>query len=165
MRRRTTRRSATLAAVIVAMTLGLVATVAADDDGGDGNRVRLQARLTGAQEVPPADADGRGRAKITLNIATNEICWDLEFSRIGTPNAGHIHVGPAGMNGGVVFTLIGPLTPPDPLERGRAEGCAIASVGLTGQIAGNPTGYYVNLHNPRFPDGAIRGQLGRGGDD
>jgi hypothetical protein len=162
MRRRTTRRTATLAAVIVAMTLGLVATVAADDGG---NRVRLQARMDGSQEVPPADPDGRGRAKITLNVVTDEICWDLRFSRIGTPSAGHIHLGGAGVNGGVVFTLIGPSTPPDPLERGEAEGCAIASAGLAAQIAANPGGYYVNLHNSRFPDGAIRGQLGRGGGD
>jgi hypothetical protein len=26
-------------------------------------------------------------------------------------------------------------------------------------IAADPAGYYVNLHNPRFPGGAIRGQL------
>ena len=26
-------------------------------------------------------------------------------------------------------------------------------------IAANPAGYYVNLHNARFPGGAARGQL------
>jgi hypothetical protein len=31
---------------------------------------------------------------------------------------------------------------------------------LIGEIAANPSGYYVNLHNARFPGGAIRGQLG-----
>jgi hypothetical protein len=30
---------------------------------------------------------------------------------------------------------------------------------LVGAIAANPSGYYVNVHNIPYPDGAIRGQL------
>jgi len=159
---------AVLTMVIVTLTLGLVAVVAADDGG---NRNRLDARLNGAQEVPPADADGRGRAEITLRPGKGQICWKMDFSRMGTPNAGHIHIGAAGTAapGNVVFPLIGPLVPADPLndqlERGRSEGCGTATEILISQIAANPAGYYVNLHNPRFPGGAIRGQLEGGGDD
>ena len=29
------------------------------------------------------------------------------------------------------------------------------------RILSNPKGYYVNFHTPSFPDGVVRGQLGR----
>jgi CHRD domain len=37
--------------------------------------------------------------------------------------------------------------------------------GLTAAIVGvsDPNSWYVNLHTPDFPDGAIRGQLKAGG--
>jgi hypothetical protein len=129
--------------------------------------------MDGAQEVPgPGDADGRGHAQITLRPGQGQICWKVEFSRIGTPNRGHIHIGAAGTappNNIVfpLFELAGDPTNPlnDQLERGRGEGCGAATETLISEIAANPAGYYVNLHNPRFPGGAIRGQLGGGGDD
>ena len=31
------------------------------------------------------------------------------------------------------------------------------------KISGNPTGYYADVHNEAFPDGAVRGQLTQGG--
>ncbi len=34
-----------------------------------------------------------------------------------------------------------------------------ADPAVLAQIEANPSGYYVNLHNARFPGGAIRGQL------
>ena len=158
-----------IVAIIVTMTLSLVATVAADNGG---NRVRLQARMDGAQEVPgPGDADGRGRAKVVLNLATRQICWEVDFRNIGTPHAGHIHRGAAGVMGPVVFPFFDPSSAPaspqlmDQLERDRGEGCGNASEALIREIAGNPAGFYVNLHNSRFPAGAIRGQLSAGGDD
>ena len=49
----------------------------------------------------------------------------------------------------------------DELEaRRRLEDCVTADPALLEEIAANPTGYYVNLHNARFPGGAIRGQTG-----
>ena len=68
-------------------------------------------------------------------------------------------------NGGIVvplFELVGAPADPrnDELEsRRRIEGCVPAAPALLEQIAANPAGYYVNLHNARFPAGAIRGQL------
>jgi len=41
-----------------------------------------------------------------------------------------------------------------------AENCVIASAELAAAIVANPSDYYVNVHTPAYPGGAIRGQLG-----
>ena len=65
----------------------------------------------------------------------------------------HIHVGAAGTSGDVVVTLDAP-------NRGFSANCARVDPMLAGEIADNPAGFYVNVHNDEFPAGAIRGQLG-----
>lgn len=161
MRRRRIPLLLFLLAVVGVMALGLAATAAAA-----GNRVRLEANLSGNKELPPADPDGRGEAEIVLKLdqSENNVCFDIEFERTGTPNKGHIHVGDATVNGGIVVTFFDVAANPadplhDQLERGRAKGCVTGDPAIVSAIAANPAGYYVNLHNARFPGGAIRGQL------
>ena len=56
--------------------------------------------------------------------------------------------------------MVGPvnltLTPP---RDGTSEHQCIRGLGerFIKWISGNPTGYYVDVHNEVFPDGAIRG--------
>ena len=151
--------------------LGLAIAIAALAGGGvasasDGS-VRLTADLTGAQEVPAADPDGSGKAKVDIDVDAGEICFDIKIDATGTPNRGHIHVGDAGVNGGIVVpffelrTTDTPATDPrnDEIEQGRIQDCVAADPALLTQIVANPGGYYVNLHNSRFPAGAIRCQL------
>ena len=125
------------------------------------------ADLSGANEVPPADPDGDGKADVEWEVNGDEVCFDVKFDDIGTPNRGHIHAGVAGVNGGIVvtfFELIGMPADPrnDEMEEGRLEDCVVPD-GPTRRcwqtIAANPANYYVNLHNARFPGGATRGQL------
>ena len=137
----------------------------------NGSQDRLRADLAGTNELPATDPDARGRARVELNIEDGEVCFSVRFDATGTPNRGHIHIGDAATNGGIVvplFELAGPPAIPAPvpfdprhdaLEEGRLEGCVPASPDLLRQIAANPGGYYVNLHNTRFPGGAARGQL------
>ena len=126
--------------------------------------VSLTARLSGDQEVPAADPDGSGKAKVDINVDAGTICFDLKIKDVGAPNRGHIHEAPAGVNGGIVaplFELAAVPTDPrhDALESGRLEDCVSADPAVLAAIVANPAGYYVNVHNTRFPGGAIRGQL------
>jgi hypothetical protein len=147
------------AAVVIGLLTMVLATTASAADA-----VRLRVELTGAQEVPPADPDARGDAEVRLHVEEGEICYAVEFRRVGTPNAGHIHVGAAGVNGDVVVPLFMLTDPADPrhdqLEKGHLRECVSADPAVVQAIADNPAGYYVNLHNARYPGGAIRGQLG-----
>jgi len=130
----------------------------------------LRASLDGVQEVPDADPDGTGKARVTVDEETGEVCFTVRFNGVGTPNRGHIHTGIAGANGGIVvpfFELVGVPADPrnDDLEDGHLEGCVTldpavpANAALLADIADHPEEYYVNLHNARFPGGAVRGQL------
>ena len=133
-----------------------------DDDNGEGRRLTTQ--LSGAAEVPgPADPDGSGTATIRLRREQHEVCFDLTVSNIGPATAAHIHEGAKGVAGPVVVPL-------DPAPTGGSSSGCISDVdtALIQNIAQNPEQYYVNVHNEEFPDGAIRGQLGRvnnNGDD
>jgi hypothetical protein len=44
-------------------------------------------------------------------------------------------------------------------DRGASSDCAQVARSLARARLRNPTRYYVNVHTPNFPDGAIRGHL------
>lgn len=121
------------------------------------------AQLSGANEVPAADADGFGAASVTFDIIDPakantgaEVCWDLSYSNItGTPIAAHIHSGAAGVNGPIVVTF-------SSLDPSSASNCASLDPPQAQLIMNNPANFYVNVHTTDFPNGAIRGQLSAG---
>ena len=113
---------------------------------------RFQAQLSGASEVPPADPDGVGMARIAINDDSNRICTDLEVRMIGQVTAAHIHRGAPGVNGPPVVTL-------DPPDDNDSDDCDTADDALIDEIRHNPAGFYVNVHTTEYPDGAIRGQI------
>jgi hypothetical protein len=148
-----------LAAVILAVLAGLLLAVPAAAQSSTASSTALagptvvHAQLTGEQEVPgPGDPNGFGTAHIALFPSSGKICYVLTAFRIAPANAAHIHEGPAGVAGPVVVELRPPTF-------GLSGGCTSADPELVGDIAANPTEYYVNVHNQPFPDGAIRGQL------
>ncbi|MEO5899922.1 MAG: CHRD domain-containing protein [Ilumatobacteraceae bacterium] len=111
------------------------------------------ASLSGANETPGAgDADGTGAASVTIDPVTGEICADLRVENIQTAVMAHIHRGAAGVAGPVVVPF--PVLP-----NPTAAQCVIAAPALAAEIAGNPSGFYVNVHTADFPAGAVRGQL------
>ena len=155
-----------VALVMVAALLGGsigVGTASGGESHGSKHRYQLRNDLRASEEVPPAD-DGRGTVKLKLRPSTGEVCFSLSFRKTGTPNRGHIHVGDAGANGGIVVPLFELIGMPadarnDALETGRLSDCVTADPALVSTILADPTGYYVNLHNTRFPGGSMRCQL------
>jgi hypothetical protein len=147
-------------AAVVAAGIGVGGMATAN-----GTRDRFHVSLRGVFENPPADPDGRATARVDLDIKDNTVCWSLKYDDIGTPTLAHIH-GPALTTGNapVVVGFIDaghPFTDVDQLERGRAEGCTTdADPAKVAAIIENPELYYVNIHNSRFPAGAVRGQMG-----
>lgn len=120
----------------------------------------LTAELDGQQEI---DADGQpgagdleasGSAVITIDAEQGEACYELTHDVDPDPFGWHIHVGEAGVNGDIVVNFF-----TDPAGVVPLEGCTAIDSDLANEILANPAGYYVNLHNEPFPDGAIRGQL------
>jgi hypothetical protein len=120
---------------------------------------QLRAEMKGANEVPPADPDGTGTAKVTA--AGSVVCWAVSWANIATPTRGHIHQGPAGVNGPIVVPFFeAPNGLPSTLD--SVDGCTTGvDRALVRAIRTGPSAFYTNLHNAEFPAGAIRGQLHR----
>jgi hypothetical protein len=125
----------------------------------------LFAALNGQNEIDPdtgrrGAGDRNGGGSFGAVIDGRELCYGLSVRDIQDPIAAHIHRGGRNTNGPIRVTL----TPPEDGNPGASSGCVPIPRELVRRIRRNPTGYYVNVHTPRFPDGAIRGQLfSRGG--
>jgi hypothetical protein len=116
---------------------------------------QLSASLSGANEVPPGDPDGRGRAFVSAK--DDRVCFAITWERIAQPVAGHIHRGAKGVNGPIVVGF--PVFAGLPAHFNGVDGCVSANPDLVNEIRRHPSGFYVNLHTPDFQGGAIRGQL------
>jgi hypothetical protein len=117
----------------------------------------LDASLAGSAVVPgprSGDPDGSGTAHVVLVPAESRICYSLSALDIAPATAAHVHQGAAGRVGPIVLELI----PPPPTGR-TSSGCVEADPALLDALLGNPDGYYVDVHNSEFPNGAIRDQL------
>jgi hypothetical protein len=115
----------------------------------------LSANLKGgAAETPTGDPNGSGTVSITIDPATRQVCWNIKVANIAPATASHIHVGAAGVSGGVVVPLnVTGFT-------GSTTGCAAAPAAADlAAIIANPADFYVNVHTADFPAGAVRGQL------
>lgn len=124
---------------------------------------KLRALSNGAQEIPKNDTskvgDPDGFAATFLQPSGTDVDYSLAWVNIKSPTLGHIHRGPFGKNGDVVFNL---------LDKPVPDGIFAVSGRLTGQKAEdvrrlqeNPRDFYSNIHTAEFPDGAVRGQLFR----
>ncbi len=114
----------------------------------------LFATMTGAAEVPKADANGTGAATF-LFVSPTRICYSLIVNSISKPVAAHIHSGVRGQNGDVVVTLKQPSTG----NGGVSAACVNSTRAIVSAIKASPSKFYVNVHTQDFPGGAIRGQL------
>ena len=108
----------------------------------------LHATLTGKAETPKGDPDGSGTAEVTIN--GTRVCWEIHATKVAPLLAAHIHKGKPGVSGPVVVPFG---------KTFKSKGCTRATSSLTAAILRNPGAYYVNVHNAKYPGGALRGQL------
>ena len=136
--------------------------------GAGHENVVLETELKGRNEVATGatnrgnvgDPNGRGEAYVFgIDGDPNTLCYVLTVSKIEPAKMAHIHRGAAGSNGPVVVNLAAPAD-------GNAADCLTVGepdkflMGQTVQeILANPESFYVNVHNAKYPAGAIRGQL------
>lgn len=158
----------TLAAIGLAGALVLNGSVALSDDEDDPDRGKFRhatvpplfSVLLGGNEVSPegeanaGDPDGYGSATVLIRGTT--LCFGITVDGIDKPTLAHIHEAPAGVNGPIVVDL----TPPDKGNPGSSSDCVRdLDAELLKKIQRNSSGFYVNVHNEKYPAGAVRGQL------
>ncbi|MGQ7848052.1 CHRD domain-containing protein [Granulosicoccus sp. 3-233] len=134
----------------------------------------LEAELDGREEVGAdpsqrlvGDPDGKGEAYVFgIDGDTTTLCYVLTVKKIqlvpvGEGMAAHIHEGVRDSNGPVVAALAGPEdgNAGDCLTEGETGKFPTEEAGIVQRILNNPEQFYINVHNPAYPDGAIRGQL------
>jgi CHRD domain len=135
----------------------------------------FRADLLTANEVPPIandEAGGSASATIAFDLTKDSAGYvtsasmNVSLTATGFPNGtaltkAHIHPGGTGTNGGV-FVNVG-LTDGEvtfPSGAGSFTKNRIAlTVDQANAILANPSGFYLNIHTARNPDGVARGQL------
>lgn len=123
--------------------------------GAQSGPATYRADMTGEEEVPgPGAAGGRGTAELIVDDAAGQLCYTLRYEGMSPPSAGHVHQGAKGTAGPVAVNL--------DVAKNGTEGCVPVDAMVSHALAADPGGHYVNLHNPDYPNGAIRGQLAAG---
>jgi hypothetical protein len=136
-----------LALAIAGLVLPAVALA-----GGQAMSPVVSAKLKGSNETPvKGDPNGTGFVVVTFNANKGTACWKFKGVKgVAAPNAAHIHKGRKGTSGAVVIAFGATY---------KASGCAKAPKSTIEKIETNPNRYYVNIHNVKYPAGALRGQL------
>lgn len=117
--------------------------------------LNLEATMDGSQEVPPVATTATGIGTFVLDTTAHTLSYSITFTGLtASATAAHIHNAPAGINGAVIFPLIG-------VPAATSGAFSRTLTGLTASqeadiLAGNT---YVNIHNSLHPGGEIRGQI------
>jgi CHRD domain len=104
--------------------------------------------LASSAEVPTSIAKSSGTAKVTFD--GTKVCWTFKLSDVSQPRFAHIHMGDASVSGPIVIPLGANY---------KQNGCTTGNADTVRAILANPSGYYVNVHSVKYPDGVVRGQL------
>ena len=127
----------------------LLAGCAAMGDGA------VQVRITGAEEVPPADTSASGSGSVTVG-EDKSVSGSFKLQNAAHITAAHIHLGQAGKNGPVVI----PLRKSADNEWAVPPDAKLTDAQYQSYKAGE---LYVNFHSAKYKGGEIRGQIRPGG--
>jgi len=148
------------------------ATLALAKDHG-----QFKSELSGFNEVPAILTTGSAQLTIAVSSDQKMLNVTLRFSKLeGVAKSANLYLGFPGSTGGVVAQICGAMKPACPttadgtvtISLASADILAIPAQGLT---AGDLTtalhalangAIYVNVITDKFPNGEVRGQLGRG---
>jgi len=112
----------------------------------------LRANMSGDQVVPgPGASNAFGTANLFVDLANGVLCYRMGYDGISRATEAHIHAGGPGQEGRPVIDL-------HP-ETNGGEGCVGADPTALRNVRDHPEAFYLQLHTPEYPDGAIRGQL------
>lgn len=130
--------------------------------------MNFTAHLSGDQEVPARNTLAQGQAIFQLSKDGTELSYKLIVANLENVTASHIHIAPAGSNGGVVAFLYSSGLITGTTNGVLAEG-VITDANLINSFAGktiadliteiNAGNAYVNVHTTLYPGGEIRGQI------
>jgi hypothetical protein len=158
------------AAALVAVAVAVVPTVVL----GEGRASSFAAALSGYQETPTLNSNGRGSFSASLDNRTSSIRYRLTYTGLANVTVAHIHLGARAIAGGIAaFLCGGDDKPACPTNGGTVTGTitaanvhAIPAQGLpandfTDLVRAVRAGAtYANVHTMAFPAGEIRGQIG-----
>jgi hypothetical protein len=121
-------------------------------------------QLTSEQEPNGAStSESKGHAQIkVLEDGTMEFVLTINNKSDETFTRSHIHKGPAGVNGPIHWDFLEAGVPVASIGGQPATLRVIArprAAAVLSDLLAHPDQYYVNVHSPTFPGGAIRGQL------
>ena len=114
--------------------------------------VKFKADLAGTNEVPPTTSPGKGTLEATLDTATKQLTYTVNYSGLtGPATAAHFH-GPAaaGANAGVAVPVQGSVASP-------IKGTATLTDAQAADLQGGK--FYFNIHTDANKPGEIRGQV------
>ncbi|MEO8588273.1 MAG: CHRD domain-containing protein [Flavobacteriales bacterium] len=117
--------------------------------------IAFDARLNGAQQVPPVTTTGMGVASFVSTWDMDSIRYDVVVNGLSGPmTAAHLHTGAVGTTGPVSIDIA------DGIVGERITGWItnVAQADVIELLEGN---LYVNVHTAMNPNGEIRGQVYR----
>ncbi len=153
--------------ILLRIALGATAVLFASFAGA-ATKGAFHAYLSGKNETPVVKSKAKGEAVFHLSKDGKELSYELTVSDINNVTAAHIHMGKKGAEGPPVAGLFA-----GPEKKGNFSGTlvqgTISDKDLMGSLSGKSVNdlvslikkgdTYVNVHDEKFPNGELRGQI------
>jgi CHRD domain/Protein of unknown function (DUF3455) len=114
----------------------------------------LVASLEGRNEVTGGDPDGQ--ALELIGIHGNTLSYSVTWRGISAPTEAAIHAAGRGVDGPVVVPL---FTTPSRTGTSASGSVTVTDPTVLDALRSDPGGFYTDLRNSDFPNGAVRAQM------